>query len=422
MKKQLLSAALMLLGVVALSPSVDAKSTMDSTLSLEWMNTDVSTLETNARQAFAKDGKFYLQNKATSKIEVWDGTGKLSEIASGGGTNITTDDAGNIIVRLGTFNTNYVNTRNEMRIISADGTKTVDLPLSGIPANRADFWGHVKGNVLDATTGGMLYMGVTWYPNIVEIPIINGAQDVTNTYTYHYTSPFGISGNITTTTLMSAWNGDEHLSVLSPYITKTNCNSIEQLGLDTDGNWVHKGFYITPRHNGCSGYTLFTMGGQRFIVYSTGSNNADGFSIAKVAVKDSSKFEDTDENYRVGTKYAETGDDGKVTYANNAFYGNHFSAETISDTEAYIYQYFPKGYIAKYKFTYKNSGVKAVKSTPDYKVIGRNGEITVTGANGNIEVYTIGGALISTGAASVNCAPGLYIVKVNGQATKVVVK
>jgi hypothetical protein len=139
-------------------------------------------------------------------------------------------------------------------------------------------------------------------------------------------------------------------------------------------------------------------------------------------VKDSSKFEDTDENYRVATKYAETGDDGKVTYANNAFYTNHFSAETISDTEAYIYQYFPKGYIAKYKFTYKNSGVKAVKSTPDYKVIGRNGEITVTGANGNIEVYTASGALISTGTANVNCAPGLYIVKVNGQATKVIVK
>lgn len=38
-------------------------------------------------------------------------------------------------------------------------------------------------------------------------------------------------------------------------------------------------------------------------------------------------------------------------YTNNAFYGNHLTAEAVSETEAYIYQYYPNGYIAKYSFT-----------------------------------------------------------------------
>lgn len=50
MKKQLLTAALMLTGMFALTPSVaDAKSTMDSNLTLLWMNTDVAPLTLDVR-------------------------------------------------------------------------------------------------------------------------------------------------------------------------------------------------------------------------------------------------------------------------------------------------------------------------------------------------------------------------------------
>ena len=79
MKKQLLTAALMLTGMFALTPSVaDAKSTMDSNLTLVWMNTDVAPLTLDVRQGFGRDGKFYLQNKATKTIEVWNETGRNS--------------------------------------------------------------------------------------------------------------------------------------------------------------------------------------------------------------------------------------------------------------------------------------------------------------------------------------------------------
>ncbi|MCK9311208.1 MAG: hypothetical protein M0P26_02910, partial [Bacteroidales bacterium] len=79
MKKQLLTTALMLTGIFALITSAEAKSSMDSNLTLLWMNTDVAPLETIARQGFGQNGKFYLQNKDTKKIEVWDQTGKINE-------------------------------------------------------------------------------------------------------------------------------------------------------------------------------------------------------------------------------------------------------------------------------------------------------------------------------------------------------
>lgn len=423
MKKQLLTAALMLGGIFAFTPSVaDAKSSMDSSLKMLWMNTDIAPLELSARQGFGLNGKFYLQNKDTKKIEVWNETGKIDEIPSGEGTNITFDDAGNIIVRIGTFNTPYVSTRNELRIIPADGSDPIDIPLSGITPGRLDFWGHVRGNVLDDETGGILYMGTQWHPQLIEIPIIGGKQDVANTYNYSYTSPFGVPGNFATTTIISSWEGGEDLAILSPLYNKTNCNSIQKLALDDDGNWVHDSYYITPRHSGCVGFYIFKIGGQDYIVYPSGSNNADGFTVSKLATKATSDIEDSDENVRIATKYSEQKDDGNPMYINNAYFGNHLSVEVISDTQAYIYQYYAKGYIAKYELTVKGGvGIKDTEATQPV-VIGGNGEITIEGEPASIEVYTMSGILISRNEHNVKCIPGTYIVKTENSATKVMVK
>jgi len=82
-------------------------------------------------------------------------------------------------------------------------------------------------------------------------------------------------------------------------------------------------------------------------------------------------------------------------YTNNAFYGNHLTAEAVSETEAYIYQYYPNGYIAKYSFTVgTDTGVEKTE-TPKATVIGGTGEITIEGEPASIEVYTISGILIS---------------------------
>lgn len=68
----------------------------------------------------------------------------------------------------------------------------------------------------------------------------------------------------------------------------------------------------------------------------------------------------------------------------------------------------------------KLSGVDAVEAA--VKVIAGAGVINVVGEAKTIEVYSASGALVSAGAATVECAPGIYLVRVDGNITKVVVR
>ncbi len=427
MKKNLLMGAALIASMAVYAPSATAKSSMDRSLKCLWMNTDVAPLHTSARQGVAVNGKFYLQNKDTQKIEIWNETGKIGELESGKGTNITRDDAGNIIVRTGEFNTNY-NVNKGVRIITPAG-EVKDFEIAGIPGGRADFWGHVAGDVM-SKDGGVLFMGTMWQPNMIEVPIVNGAQAVEDTYPYNFVQneAIKVGGTFTTTHTICAYKFDtESIALLSPNVqitstTSGNGNSIYRLTLDNDDNWVPTGFYVTPNHNGCSGFEIFELNGKKYIVYPSGSNNADGFTVSSLKVKDTPANEDADKDVRIATKYAEAKEDGSdVLYKNNAFYGCHLSVEPATENSVYIYEYVPNAYIAKYEFTVQSSSVKSVEAENDAVVYGTNGKIVVKG-EGVANVYTTAGALVATGNGEISCDAGIYIVMVNGKATKVIVK
>ena len=427
MKKSLLFGAVALAGTFALS----AQPAMDDCLELVWQNKNVASIgANNARQGFGKDGKFYLQNYTTQKIEVWDQTGKIDEINSGAGTNISFDDAGNIIVRGGGFPTHNEDGSDQYVLISSDFSTNKTIDVTKQPSGRHDFFGHTNGDVF-SEEGAFLYTFGQWDGSAIrEISIISGEQDVDNSIIYsNYTSPFGVSGNASTTALISAWQDYDFIAILSPLgntgggTTLTDCNSIEKFMLDEDMNWSRDSYFITPRHSGATGFYIFTVGGQDYIVYASGENFLDGFSVAKLATKDNYEVEDSDMDYLVGTKYSEVNPDGTAVYDGaNTFYGVHFSVDVISDTEAYIYQFMPGAYIAQFKFTAPAAGVEGVDAAPAAKVYGGDGKIIVSGDAESIEVYNVGGVLVSENDANVECAPGMYLVKVDGNVTKVVVK
>lgn len=427
MKRNLLFGAALIASMAVTAPTATAKSSMDHNLKCLWMNTDVAPLHTSARQGVAVNGKFYLQNKDTQKIEIWNETGKIGELDSGKGTNITRDDAGNIIVRTGEFNTNY-NVNKGVRIISTTG-EVKDFEIAGIPGGRADFWGHVAGDVM-SDDGGVMFMGTMWQPNLIEVPIKKGAQVVNDTYAYNFVQneAIKVSGTFTTTHTICAYMFEpESIALLSPNVKTTsttsgNGNSIYRLTLDDDGNWVPTGFYVTPNHNGCSGFEIFKLNDKKYIVYPSGSNNADGFTVALLKVKDTPANEESDKDVRIATKYAEAKEDGSdVLFKNNAFYGCHLTVEPATENSVYIYEYVPNAYIAKYELTIDNSAVEGVEAESDAVVYGANGKIVVSG-EGVANVYTASGALVATGRGTIGCDAGLYIVNVNGKTTKVVVK
>lgn len=428
MKKSLLFGAVALAGTFALS----AQPAMDDCLTLEWINEGVTASGmANVRQGFGRDGKFYLQNHTTEKVEIWDQTGKIDEINSGSGTNIGFDDAGNMIVKVGEIAVQDENGAESFVLISSDLSETKTITGGKFPTGRYDFFGHISGDIFSAD-GGMLYTAGQWDGSAIrEQYFVNGEQDIENSIIYgSYDSPFDVPGNSATTALYSAWQDYDFIAVLSPLgnligggLRTTDCNSIEKFTLDIDENWAHESYFITPRHNGCTGFYIFTVGEQDYIVYSSGDNFLDGFSIAKLATKDNYEVEDSDMDYLVATKYSESNADGSYKYdAANNYYGNHFSVDVISDTEAYIYQFMPGAYIAQFKFTAPAAGVEGVDAAPAAKVYGGDGKIIVSGDAESIEVYNVGGVLVSENDANVECAPGMYLVKVDGNVTKVVVK
>lgn len=70
------------------------------------------------------------------------------------------------------------------------------------------------------------------------------------------------------------------------------------------------------------------------------------------------------------------------------------------------------------------SGVNDVVSSIDASVSVANGVLTIDGAQGDISVYNIGGVRLANGSErlSVTLSKGVYIVTLNGKATKVIVK
>lgn len=75
---------------------------------------------------------------------------------------------------------------------------------------------------------------------------------------------------------------------------------------------------------------------------------------------------------------------------------------------------------SKYSFS-ANVGAEEIAANAA-KVVAANGEITVVGDAAEIAVYSASGALISKGETNVKVAAGIYVVVVDGKATKVVVK
>ena len=71
----------------------------------------------------------------------------------------------------------------------------------------------------------------------------------------------------------------------------------------------------------------------------------------------------------------------------------------------------------------ETSGVEGVAAEGAVKVLGLDGEIAIVGEAADVEVYNMGGALIAKGNLErISCPQGIYVVKVDGNVQKVIVK
>jgi hypothetical protein len=102
-------------------------------------------------------------------------------------------------------------------------------------------------------------------------------------------------------------------------------------------------------------------------------------------------------------------------------FGNHNTAYKVPYTEGNTLWLTVDLTASTISAKSNTTGVAGVGAA-SVKVIAGVGQISIVGSAKSIEVYTAGGALISKNQVRVNCAPGFYVVRVDGVATKVLVK
>lgn len=101
---------------------------------------------------------------------------------------------------------------------------------------------------------------------------------------------------------------------------------------------------------------------------------------------------------------------------------NCIVAEKVSDNEVRLYQYVP-GQLAT-QYTFKADATVMVEDIVEKSidVVVENRNIKILGNAQSIEIYTVGGVLIAKDCQEITCQAGIYLVKVDGEVKKVIVR
>lgn len=302
---------------------------------------------TDYRQGFGQDNQFFIQNKNANgqKIEIYNQNGYVRDFyESGYGSNITKDEAGNILVRTGRYPRPYNRDKN-IRIIKADGSESVNLVLPDTyPLTRGDYWGFATGDVFSAEGGTLAYSSAN-EDNIYFLEIKSG--QVTGGTKVQMPYKFGLQADtyFSSDGIVNSWrdvDGDVHYLAIN-----SNENPID-IVLDANNNPTATTIDIKNGYANfgtCTGANCFAFNGKNYIMFSTQPNWNDGFVIAELGTNDAGDLNGT---ITVVAQH--------INYYKNQM-GDNISSkcdwlnwEPRDEKSVYIYQYFPGYYMARYIF------------------------------------------------------------------------
>ena len=354
------------------------------TFDQDWKSESVpSSSYQDCRQGFGQNNQFLIQNKNAEykKIMIYDQTGYVGDFAESGlGSNFTKDDAGNILVRPGTFNRPYSNSAaNGIMLIKADKSQTVTVYLpteqtSYTPRVAGHYWGFAEGDVFSAEGGRLLFTGsgLTYFIVLdikngaissgtrVEMPFLFGATEM----------KFSIDD------VINAWkdaNGKHHYLVVhrseNPIdITLDENNNPTATTIDT---------HAYSNYGSSNGTNAFAFNGKNYIMFSTIPNYNDGFVIAELGTDANGNLDGT-----INVVAQHEPDYLEAISADNSPSCNWLNWEPRDSKSIYVYQYFPGYYMARYIFGLKTDETPLVDIVND----GTVGE-TYTVADDILGVY-----------------------------------
>lgn len=358
-------------------------------LTQEWAQTDGHLAANSAsRWATAFDGKIYVNDHSASKLYYWSEGGLTDTgISSAAGTAITSDDAGNIIVTTSM----YAGGNTAMKVLPVNGSSMQDLSItmpSGVTAAQMQYLGKASGNIMG--DGGALYLFPSGATSVAKITLKNGVQQSAEAIAI---------GAITA-------DGQSFAIPLSNDYTSNDV----AVRVRSQKHFFHNDgtSFVAYPNNGITttqGGTIFKLEDVYYAVEPIGTSYRDGFQIV-----------DLTNNVIVATHTEEL---TSTAVSPNA---NCIIAEVNADNTVNIYQYVAGQLATMYTFEVKAlTGVDYIEDEGAIVIAG-DGCIEITGNAKSIEVFDVQGVLISQNETFVNCQPGLYLVRVDGKVTKVIVK
>ncbi|MBQ7690489.1 MAG: hypothetical protein IJT30_04750 [Muribaculaceae bacterium] len=363
--KQILSYsvfALAMLCAASVIPATAQNSASDGYLfEQQWKNTSVPTPFHNYRQGFGCDDQFYIQDKGSDqkKIHVYGSGGFVEDlpVTTGLGSNFTCDQAGNMLVRLGQYQ-RPMTANAEIRLISPDGSTTADISFPDAdtrPLGRSDHWGFVKGDVFSAE-GARLVVGRPNTGNIYVIDIKNGALDQCKMLELPFLFSDAADREFASDDYVSHWvdaAGRDHFLAVH--------RSDNPIDLTFDGDNITANTIRVKSYSNfgtSNGVNCFALAGKNYIMFSTQPNWNDGFVIAELGTTATGDIDGESVNVVAwhDNSYASS------LGTDDSSCNNWLNAETTGDRSAYIYQYFPGYYTAKYLFTVQEETPTAVET------------------------------------------------------------
>ncbi len=293
--------------------------------SLSFLTTD------NTRQGFGMNGKFYINDKATSTILVVDRNGLTGETFEGGSNvGFSRDEAGNLVVSNAAFPNSWTS-RPELKVINpATGdVATYTLPTDVINFGRSDNMGFARGNLLE--DGELYLVGANSGTAISRIKISDGELDTDNCYLANCEGVAANSGTV----LNYYTDLDGNDAIL--YVNRSS--ALKKLAVDGD-NFAATTIPVPDKGN-CNGTFPLIWDGKELMVYPTAPNYLDGFAVAEVnAAEPLASIQPT-------------------AAANaNGYQANWLNAEVIDNRNVLIYQYYPGGHITLWKLTKRGGNLR----------------------------------------------------------------
>ena len=296
-----------------------------------WKHDGLATIAPtgDCRQGVGMNGKVFINNKAEQKVIVF-GQGGLADEEYPGGTNcgITCDEAGNLVIGNAAFPDPWACDGQACVIKVVDPNNPTNVKEYALPEEvagfgRSDLFGFAKGNLLE---NGVLYLcGGASDQTIVVVTITNGVVDTDNTYTAD------VDGGITATSsnvinYYANKDGEDRLL----YVYRSGAPKV--LVADDDNFATEKSLTL-PGKSASNGAQIFVWNGDEYVIYPSGGNYLDGFSIVKMG--------ETEPLY---VKAPELGSNP------NSFQANWVNAEVTTDG-VMIYHYVPGAYVEAFKMT-----------------------------------------------------------------------